>query len=172
MDDDFTAHYNFDDFDDGDRDGDDDSDAESWTREREDFSVSDHFRLHPIDLQSPAALAARDVAQECQSRWGIEIDPDDTLIATLYIEDPKLYPAPHRANVAHSMTLTEALLRNWQQKAMVTGLITSGICSPIMRTVSIVRSWMKNYRPMTASLMRRCTGNPIRSTTIRRRNCA
>ncbi len=36
---------------------------------------------------------------------------DDTLIATLYIEDPKLYPAPHRANVAHSMTLTEALLQ-------------------------------------------------------------
>lgn len=116
MDDDFAAHYNFDDFDDGDSDGDDDSDAESLTREREDFSVSDHFRLHPINLQSPAALAARDVAQECQSRWGIEIDPDDTLIATLYIEDPKLYPAPHRANVAHSMTLTEALLRNWQQK--------------------------------------------------------
>ncbi|MDC3737611.1 glycosyltransferase sugar-binding domain-conteining protein [Pseudomonas syringae pv. syringae] len=112
MDDEFAAQY---DFGDDDRAGDDDSDAEFWARVDEDYSVSDYFRLNPISLQSPAALAARDVAQECQSRWGIEIDPDDTLIATLYIEDPKLYPAPHRANVAHSMTLTEALLRNWQQ---------------------------------------------------------
>ncbi|BBN61324.1 dermonecrotic toxin domain-containing protein [Pseudomonas sp. KUIN-1] len=113
MDDEFAAHY---DFDDADRAGDDDSDAAFRKRVDEDFSVSDYFRLNPINLQSPAALAARDVAQECQSRWGVEIDPDDTLIATLYIEDPRLYPAPHRANVVHSMTLTQALLRNWQQK--------------------------------------------------------
>ncbi|GAB0064750.1 hypothetical protein IBA8402_05110 [Pseudomonas syringae] len=113
MDDEFAAHY---DFDDDNRDGGDDPDAEFWARVRDDYSVSDYFRLNPIALQSPAALAARDVAQACQSRWGVEIDPDDTLIVTLYIEDPKLYPAPHRANVAHSMTLTEALLRNWQQK--------------------------------------------------------
>ncbi|RMT25650.1 hypothetical protein ALP50_04854, partial [Pseudomonas syringae pv. spinaceae] len=112
MDDEFVANQNS-----GNPFGDDqDSDAAFWERVAEDFSVSDYFRLNPINLQSPAALAARDVAQECQSKWGIEIDPDDTLITTLYIEDPKLYPAPHRANVAHSMTLTEALLRNWQQK--------------------------------------------------------
>ncbi len=72
MDDEFAAQY---DFGDDDRAGDDDSGAEFWARVDEDYSVSDYFRLNPISLQSPAALAARDVAQECQSRWGIEIDP-------------------------------------------------------------------------------------------------
>ncbi|KPY36570.1 hypothetical protein ALQ60_00070 [Pseudomonas syringae pv. papulans] len=80
MDDEFAAHY---DFDYDNRDGGDDPDAEFWALVRDDYSVSDYFRLNPIALQSPAALAARDVAQECQSRWGVEIDPDDTLIVTL-----------------------------------------------------------------------------------------
>ncbi|WP_341960412.1 DUF6543 domain-containing protein [Pseudomonas sp. RC10] len=44
----------------------------------------------------------------------LDIDPDDLIIATLYID-----AADHgdqRANLAYSMTLTEALMRNWQQE--------------------------------------------------------
>ncbi|RMN41394.1 hypothetical protein ALQ64_04929 [Pseudomonas cannabina] len=80
-----------------------------------DLTVSEYFRLNPINLHSPAALAAEDVAQVCLLKWGVELDPDQTLIATLYLEDPGVYPTPQRANVAHTMTLTQALLRNWQQ---------------------------------------------------------
>ena len=40
-------------------------------------------------------------------------DPDNLLIVTLYINAQD--PEPQRANVAYSMTLTDALMRNWQQ---------------------------------------------------------
>ncbi|WP_373270979.1 dermonecrotic toxin domain-containing protein [Pseudomonas syringae] len=95
---------------------DDDPYAAFWERVREDFSVSDYFRLKKITLQSPATQACDDIRQECLSRWGVEVEPDETLIATVYLEDPRVYPVPLRANVAHSMTLTQALLCNWQQK--------------------------------------------------------
>jgi hypothetical protein len=42
-----------------------------------------------------------------------DVDPDDLLITTLYINERD--HAPHRANIAYSMTLTDALMRNWQQ---------------------------------------------------------
>lgn len=44
---------------------------------------------------------------------GEDIDPDELLLATLYIN--QLDAEPSRANVAYAMTLTDALLRNWQQ---------------------------------------------------------
>ncbi|MBA1230262.1 glycosyltransferase sugar-binding domain-conteining protein [Pseudomonas viridiflava] len=91
------------------------SDAAFWARVAQDFSVSDYFRLNPVSLQSPAALASKDVAQACLEKWGLQVEADEALIATLYIQDPGIFPAPQRANVVHSMTLTQALLRNWQR---------------------------------------------------------
>ena len=45
---------------------------------------------------------------------GETLDPDELLITTLYIN--QLDVQPQRANVAYSMTLTEAFMRNWQQE--------------------------------------------------------
>lgn len=42
-----------------------------------------------------------------------DLDPDEVLITTLYIDE--VDREPQRANIAYSMTLTEALMRNWQQ---------------------------------------------------------
>lgn len=42
-----------------------------------------------------------------------DTDPDDLLITTLYING--LDAVPQRANIAHSLTLTDALMSNWQQ---------------------------------------------------------
>ncbi|GKS08088.1 glycosyltransferase sugar-binding domain-conteining protein [Pseudomonas syringae pv. theae] len=92
------------------------TDEQFWARVRKNFSVSDYFRLNRISLKSPAAQASEDVKRECLAKWDVELEPDETLIATLFLEDPSAYPAPQRANVVHAMTLTQALLRNWQQK--------------------------------------------------------
>lgn len=42
-----------------------------------------------------------------------DLDPDEVLITTLYIDE--IDREPQRANIAYSMTLTQALMRNWQQ---------------------------------------------------------
>ncbi len=72
------------------------TDEEFWARVREDFSVSDYFRLNRISLKSPAAQASEDVKRECLAKWYVELEPDETLIAPLFLEDPSVYPAPQR----------------------------------------------------------------------------
>lgn len=92
-----------------------DDDEEFWSYARASFKVNDFLRLTPINLQSPSAMAAAVVASHCQSEWALDIDLDTTIIATTFMEDPRYHQVPYRANVAHSMSLTQALLTNWQQ---------------------------------------------------------
>lgn len=72
------------------------TDEQFWARVRKNFSVSDYFRLNRISLKSPAAQASEDVKRECLAKWDVELEPDETLIATLFLEDPSAYPAPQR----------------------------------------------------------------------------
>jgi len=91
-----------------------DNDDAFWDKVRQGFTVEDHFRLSPVSVETPLSSAAKEVSRWAQQTFGSELDADQTLIVTLNIEF--LSSFPHRANVVNSMTLPEAMLRNWQQE--------------------------------------------------------
>nr|WP_314581605.1 DUF6543 domain-containing protein [uncultured Pseudomonas sp.] len=83
-----------------------------------------------VGYESPRQYAYRQAADYVRADWPPEpysgpgagfghyaflrdSDPDNLLIVTLYINAQD--QEPQRANVAYSMTLTHALMRNWQQ---------------------------------------------------------
>jgi hypothetical protein len=83
-----------------------------------------------VGYESPRQYAYRQAADHVRTDWPREpysgprggfdqyaflrdSDPDNLLIVTLYINAQD--QEPQRANVAYSMTLTDALMRNWQQ---------------------------------------------------------
>jgi Glycosyltransferase sugar-binding region containing DXD motif len=76
--------------------------------------VDDYFKTLQVRYEAPAEYARETVRTYAQRKWGISLDPDEMVISTLYIETAGRL-APFNANVAFSMTLTEAMLRNWQQ---------------------------------------------------------
>ncbi|MDY7563023.1 glycosyltransferase [Pseudomonas sp. 10B1] len=73
------------------------------------------FKSLNIKYESPEEYAKETVRTYAQQKWGVLLDPDEMVIATLYIETAGRQ-APFNADVAFSMTLTQAMLRNWQQK--------------------------------------------------------
>lgn len=79
-----------------------------------DLLVDDYFRALQFKYEQPAEYARETVRTYAQKKWGINIDPDEMVISTLYIETAGRQ-APFNASVAFSMTLTDAMLRNWQQ---------------------------------------------------------
>lgn len=71
-----------------------------------------------IDRQDIRYESARDYARHVAKTYldgqlGVGVDPDQLLITTLYINEQDREPA--RARLGPSMTLTDALMRNWQQ---------------------------------------------------------
>lgn len=66
-----------------------------------------------ISLEFPREFA-HSRAADFVTQHLLELDPDDLLITTLYLNT--LDAAPQRANIAHSFTLTDALMHNWQQE--------------------------------------------------------
>lgn len=79
-----------------------------------DLLVEEYFNGQSVRLEAPEIYARQLIKQYARSEWGVDLDPDETLITTLYIESMGAR-APFRANVAFSMTLTQAMLGNWQQ---------------------------------------------------------
>lgn len=84
-------------------------------RSRPDLLAEDYFSTQRVTLESPEIYARLTVKHYAKDRWGLDLDPDETLITTLFIENAGR-PAPYAAQVEHSMTLTQAMLRNWQQE--------------------------------------------------------
>lgn len=66
-----------------------------------------------IGFESAHEFARSAARSYVRMQLGETVDPDQLLITTLYITED-FYP-PKRASIAHSMTLTDALMRNWQQ---------------------------------------------------------
>jgi hypothetical protein len=76
------------------------------------LTVNEYFKVQDITLPSIHKFA-RARAKDFTSRHiGADEDPDDLLIVTLYIHRDR---RPRKANVAYAMTLTDAMIRNWQQ---------------------------------------------------------
>ncbi|MDB6050552.1 MAG: glycosyltransferase sugar-binding domain-conteining protein [Pseudomonas sp.] len=76
--------------------------------------ADEFFKSLCIKYESPEEYAKETVRTYTQRKWDILLDPDEMVIATLYIETAGRQ-APFNASVAFAMTLTEAMLRNWQQ---------------------------------------------------------
>jgi mannosyltransferase OCH1-like enzyme len=89
-------------------------DERLWGQIPKGTTIADHFKSKPIVIESALSFAAKDISRWSQQILGKEIEADQVLLVTLNIEFGS--SVPHRANVVHSMTLAEALLRNWQQE--------------------------------------------------------
>jgi mannosyltransferase OCH1-like enzyme len=63
-------------------------------------------------FETPYDLAKKACREFLACKGRTDLDPDEVLIVTLFIE---MGASPKRASVEYSMTLTEAMLRNWQQ---------------------------------------------------------
>jgi len=85
------------------------NDASTWRPER----LSHYLDRQRFGFVSPRQDARDLVRDYVERHLGEDIEPDDLLITTLYINE--LHAAPHPANIACSMTLTDAAVRNWQQ---------------------------------------------------------
>ncbi|MGB9090481.1 MAG: DUF6543 domain-containing protein [Pseudomonas farsensis] len=79
------------------------------------LSIKQGFDREHIQLQTPHDFAAASL-REFLDKHGISDSPDDLLLTTLYLHLVNERPGPWRAQVAHSMTLTQALIANWQQE--------------------------------------------------------
>ncbi|MDB6144063.1 MAG: hypothetical protein JWP80_3107 [Pseudomonas sp.] len=79
-----------------------------------DLLVEEYFNGQSVRMETPEAYAKHLIKEYARSEWSLDLDPDETLITTLYIESQGA-SAPYRANVAYQMTLTQAMLSNWQQ---------------------------------------------------------
>ena len=78
------------------------------------FLLKDFVNQQALDYPSPRKFA-HDVAKAyVLQALALDIDPDDLFITTLYID--AWDEGDQRANIASSMTLTDALMRNWQQQ--------------------------------------------------------
>lgn len=93
------------------------------------LSIKQGFEREHVTVETPDEYAAAMLRKYLDSH-GIEDDPDDLVYATLILEDGYYYrPGPYVAQVAHVMSLTQALMANWQTRG-VGGFINSMI-SPV-----------------------------------------
>lgn len=74
----------------------------------EDFVAAQH-----VEYVSPRSYAHELVEEFLSQHLSEDIDPDDLLLTTLFISEQD--HEPQRANVAQSMTLTDALMSNYQK---------------------------------------------------------
>ncbi|MCF7534474.1 dermonecrotic toxin domain-containing protein [Pseudomonas petrae] len=75
--------------------------------------LSDWLGQQQVRYESPREYARAQAQGFLLQHLLEDLDPDELLITTLYINGQDA--APQRANIAHSMTLTDALMCNWQQ---------------------------------------------------------
>ncbi|WP_460417177.1 dermonecrotic toxin domain-containing protein [Pseudomonas sp. microsymbiont 2] len=79
------------------------------------LSIQQVFGREQISLPTPHDYASV-VLREYLAQQGIEDDPDDLVLSTLFLEHVHVTDGPWAAQVAHSMTLTQAMVANWQQQ--------------------------------------------------------
>ncbi|TDV66037.1 dermonecrotic toxin domain-containing protein [Pseudomonas sp. LP_7_YM] len=76
--------------------------------------LQDFIARQKVRYYAPHGFAFLKAREFVAQHLGDDTNPDHLLIATLYIQEPG--GEPKRANIAYSMTLTDALMRNWQQE--------------------------------------------------------
>ncbi|AIR87889.1 hypothetical protein LK03_00945 [Pseudomonas cremoricolorata] len=79
------------------------------------LSISQAFEREHISLQTPHQFAAQTL-RTLLDQHAIEDSADDLILATLYIDQVHIKESPWKAQVAHAMTLPQAMLANWQQR--------------------------------------------------------
>src|SRR5471032_2568747 len=72
------------------------------------------FRKNAAWVKDPESYAREVIIQHGKAQWGLTLDPDATCIATLSYSAPPA-PPPYPAVLMHSLSLTQAMLSNWQQ---------------------------------------------------------
>lgn len=77
------------------------------------FLLKDFISQKHVQFESPRYYAHEAAKNYVLEHLELDIDPDQLLITTLYID--AYDHGDRRANIASSMTLTEAMMRNWQQ---------------------------------------------------------
>lgn len=82
--------------------------------QHESLLLKDYLASKDLSFLSPKDFAHSKAKAYVLEHLELDIDPDDLIIATLYIDAAD--QGDQRANLAYSMTLTEALMRNWQQE--------------------------------------------------------
>lgn len=83
------------------------------SQEAPEILLQDFIAAQNVRYESPREYAHAQAREFVLQFLQEDIDPDELLITTLYIN--RYDPEPGRAQVAFSMTLTEAFMRNWQQ---------------------------------------------------------
>lgn len=91
------------------------------------LSIKQGFDREHVELQTPHDMAAASL-REFLDTHGIIEAPDELVLATLYLQYVDVKEGPWRAQVAHSMTLTQAMIANWQQQG--SGSLTDHLGTP------------------------------------------
>jgi hypothetical protein len=79
------------------------------------LSIKQGFDREHVTVQTPHDFAQM-ALREYLAQRGLEEDPDNLVLTTLYVEAARVKEGPWRAQVAHEMTLTQAMIANWQQQ--------------------------------------------------------
>lgn len=77
-----------------------------------------YVAAHGAWVKSPAGFARELIREHAKNHWAMDIDPDQICITVLSFNPPPV-PAPYPAKVDHGLTLTEALLNNYQSRPNV-----------------------------------------------------
>ncbi|WP_081673767.1 dermonecrotic toxin domain-containing protein [Pseudomonas cremoricolorata] len=78
-------------------------------------SIEQSFAREHIVLQTPHDFAAQTL-RTLLDQHAIDDSADDLILATLYIDQVHIEQGPWKAQLAHAMTLPQAMLGNWQQR--------------------------------------------------------
>lgn len=79
------------------------------------LSIKQVFDREQVSLETPQDYADQQIRKYLEQH-GIDDDPEDLILATLYLHLVNITPGPWQAQVAHAMTLPQALIGNWQQR--------------------------------------------------------
>ncbi|MFK3681864.1 glycosyltransferase family 32 protein [Pseudomonas sp. NPDC088890] len=79
------------------------------------LSIKQVFDREQVSLETPQDYADQQIRKYLEQQ-GIDDDPEDLILATLYLHLVNITPGPWQAQVAHAMTLPQALIGNWQQR--------------------------------------------------------
>lgn len=79
------------------------------------ISIKQAFDREHVSLQTPHDIASQ-LLRDYLEEHGVGDDPDDVILATLYLDRVLVVEGPWRAEVAHAMTLPQAMIANWQQQ--------------------------------------------------------
>ncbi len=72
------------------------------------------FAQHGAVVKPPATYARDVIIDHAKAQWKVQLDPDAIVIATLAYSAPPS-EAPYPATLMHALSLTQAMLNNWQQ---------------------------------------------------------